>query len=128
MNLPISTATVNRTEAVSMIRNARGMVSVYVVKRKDGSLRRFNGFAACNITPEERAKVTNGTGSAMDPLAHDLIPFYEMVSEVADGVRMVKGKAVTGKVRRTIGKQFRHVAIEGIRTFRANGVTYSVTD
>ena len=128
MNVPTSTLILSRQEASDLIRNARGMVSVYVVKRKDGSLRRMNGFAACNLSPEERSKVTNGQGMAFDPLAHDLIPFYEMVSECQDGTRIVKGRTVTGKVRRTVGKQFRNVAIEGIRAIRANGQTFTVAD
>lgn len=127
MNVPQSTLpTLTRQEAASLIRNAKGMISVYSVKRKDGSMRRFNGFAACNLSPEERAEVTTGAGMAFDPLAHDLIPFYEMVSEVADGIRTVKGRTVKGKIRRTIGKQFRNIAIEGIQAIRCNGQTWNV--
>jgi len=126
MNVPTSPLTLTRQEAADLIRNARGMVSVYVVKRKDGSLRRMNGFAACNLSDAERAKVTTGQGMAFDPLAHDLIPFYEMVSECQDGTRTVKGRTVKGKVRRTIGKQFRNVAIEGIQAIRCNGQTFQV--
>lgn len=126
MNLPIGTETLTTSAAATLIRNSKGMVSVYVVKRKDGSLRRMNGFAACRMSDAERAKVTTGQGMAFDPLAHDLIPFYEMVSEVVDGERIVKGKVVKGKVRRTVGKQFRNVAIEGIRAIRTGGKTYTV--
>jgi hypothetical protein len=127
MNVPTSDLKLTRTEAASMIRNARGMVSVYSVKRGDGSLRRFNGFAACNLSDAERAASTNGKGMNFDPLAHDLIPFYEMVSELAPGVRVVKGKEVRGTIRRTVGKQFRNIAIEGIQAIRTGGKTYTVT-
>src|SRR5689334_7473407 len=126
MNLPTADLTISRSEAEKLIRNARGMVSVYAVKRSDGSLRRFNGFAACNLSPEERSRVTSGKGMSFDPLAHDLIPFYDMVSEIGDGFRTVKGKVIPGKVRRTVGKQFRNVAVEGIRVIRTGRVTYHV--
>lgn len=126
MDIPQGTQTLTPDQAATLIRTAKGMVSVYVVKRKDGSMRRMNGFAACNLSDEERSKVTTGAGMAFDPIAHDLIPFYEMVSEVADGARVVKGKTIQGKIRRTVGKQFRNVSIEGIRCVRANGTTYNV--
>ena len=128
MNLPIGTETISTSAAATLIRNARGMVSVYVVKRKDGSLRRMNGFAAENLSDAERAKVTTGAGMAFDPLAHDLIPFYEMVSECQNGTRVVKGRTIACKVRRTIGKQFRNVAIEGIKVVKAGGKVYTVAD
>jgi hypothetical protein len=128
MNIPTGTETISTSKAAEVIRNARGMVSVYVQKRKDGSMRRMNGFAACNLSDDERAKVTNGQGMAFDPIAHDLIPFYEMVSEVTNGTRTVKGKTIQGKIRQTVGKQFRNVSIEGIRCVRANGTTYNVKD
>lgn len=117
---------ISSAQAATLIRESKGMISVIVVKRKDGSLRRMNGFAACNLSDAERAKVTQGKGMAMDPLAHDLVPFYEMVSEVVDGTRIVKGKPVQGKIRRTVGKQFRNVAIEGIRSVKAGGKIYTV--
>jgi len=126
MDIPQGTETLTPDQAATLIRNAKGMVSVYVVKRKDGSMRRMNGFAACNLSDAERSKVTTGQGMAFDPIAHDLIPFYEMVSEAADGARVVKGKTIQGKIRRTVGKQFRNVSIEGIRCVRANGTTYNV--
>jgi len=125
MNIPTGME-VSRTEAATLIRNARGMVSVVVRKRSDGSLRRMNGFAACNLSDAERAANTNGKGAAFDPLAHDLIPFYEMVSQTVNGFRVVNGKTVAGKIRRTIGKQFRNVAIEGILSIRTAGKTYTV--
>lgn len=127
MNVPTSTLTLSRQEAATLIRNARGMVSVYSVKRLDGSLRRFNGFAACNLSDAERAASTNGKGMAFDPLAHDLIPFYEMVSVLENGSRTVKGRTIACKVRRTVGKQFRNIAIEGIQAIRTGGKTYTVT-
>lgn len=127
MNVPTSTLTLSRQEAADLIRNARGMVSVYSVKRSDGSLRRFNGFAACNLSDAERAASTNGKGMTFDPLAHDLIPFYEMVSVLENGSRTVKGRTIACKVRRTIGKQFRNIAIEGIQAIRTGGKTYTVS-
>lgn len=127
MNIPVSTLpTLTTQEAADLIRRAKGMVSVYVVKRKDGSMRRMNGFAACNLTDAERARVTQGKGLSFDPLAHDLVPFYEMVSEAVPGVRTVKGRTISGSIRRTVGKQFRNVAIEGIRAVRCNGQTFNV--
>lgn len=133
MNIPIGTVNLSSREAAKLVVEARGMVSVYVVKRKDGSMRRMNGFAAENLSKATRANMLasgelKGEGMKFDPLAHDLIPFYEMVSECQDGTRVVEGRPITGKVRRTIGKQFRNVAIEGIRCVRANGVTYNVVD
>jgi hypothetical protein len=119
---------VSRADAVRMIREARGMISVYSVKRADGSLRRFNGFAACNLSNAERAASTNGKGMPFDPLAHNLIPFYEMVSECQNGTRVVNGRTIDCKIRRTVGKQFRNIAIEGIRAFKASGRTYTVAD
>lgn len=127
MNVPTSDLKLTRTEAATLIRNAKGMVSVYSVKRSDGSLRRFNGFAACRMSDAERAATTNGKGMSFDPLAHDLIPFYEMVSEIGNGFRVVKGKSIACKVRRTVGKQFRNIAIEGIQAIRTGGKTYTVT-
>lgn len=128
MNVPTSTLTLTREQAANLIRSAKGMVSVYAVKRSDDSLRRFNGFAACNLSDAERARVTTGAGMAFDPLAHDLIPFYEMVSECQNGTRVVRGRTIACKVRRTIGKQFRNIAIEGIRAIRCNGQTFTVAD
>lgn len=127
MQVPTSTLTLSRQEAANLIRNARGMVSVYSVKRSDGSLRRFNGFAACNLSDAERAASTTGQGMKFDPLAHDLIPFYEMVSVLENGSRTVKGRTIACKVRRTVGKQFRNIAIEGIQAIRTGGKTYTVT-
>lgn len=125
MNIPTGIE-VSRDQAATIIRNARGMISVYSVKRSDGSLRRFNGFAACNLSVGERATSTNGKGMSFDPLAHDLIPFYEMVSVLENGSRTVKGKTIVCKVRRTVGKQFRNIAIEGIQAIRTGGKTFTV--
>lgn len=128
MNVPTSESKLSREQAADLIRNARGMVSVYVVKRSNGAMRRMNGFAACNLSDEERSKVTNGKGMVFDPIAHDLIPFYEMVSEIVPGTRKVRGKEIRCKIIRTIGKQFRNIAVEGIRAVRLNGQTFQVQD
>lgn len=128
MNLPTADLKISREQACDLIREARGMISVYAVKRGDGSMRRFNGFAACNLTDAEREKVTTGKGSNIDHKAHDLIPFYEMVSETVDGFRLVKGKTIPYKQRRTLGKQFRSISVEGIKVVRCNGQTFAVQD
>jgi hypothetical protein len=128
MNVPSNGFPITTEQAATLIRESKGMVTVYVVKRKDGSLRRMNGFAACNLTDAERSKVTTGAGMAFDPLAHNLVPFYEMVSECQNGTRVVKGRTIACKVRRTIGKQFRNVAVEGIKAVKAGGKVYTVAD
>lgn len=123
MNLPVGYATISCMAAAKLLREAKGMVSVYVIKRTDGTLRRFNGFLAEKLTPATRGRMLadgtlTGAGQAFEPAAHNLIPFYEMVSDF--------GGTGRGRPRRTIGKQFRHVALEGIRAVRCGGRTYNV--
>lgn len=102
--------TISTSQAADMIRTSKGKIfSVTFIKRSTGSKRRMVG----------RTGVTQGVtgeGKAFNAADHDLLTVFELVT---DPIRE-KGRV------RNMGKQWRHVSIEGITSLRIAGKEFQV--
>lgn len=109
--------TINTKEAAKLIRNSGGKVfSATIVKRTTGSLRRMTARLGVS-------KGVTGAGASYNAKDHDLIRVSEFVtSETTE--RNEKGQ-FTGNGNMKV--QFRAIAIEGIRSLKIGGKSFTVT-
>ena len=102
---------ISQSQAADMIRTSKGKIfSVTFIKRSTGSKRRMVG----------RTGVTQGvtgTGKAFNAADHDLLTVFELVTDPTRGTR--------GQLR-NMGKQWRHVSIEGITSLKMAGKEFQV--
>jgi hypothetical protein len=100
----------SQEQAADMIRKSGGKIfSVTFNKRSTGTPRRLTGRVG--VTQQ-----VTGEGKAFNPRDHNLLTVYEFVGSGQDA----KGR------HSTIGRQWRHVAIEGITSLRMRGKTFQV--
>ena len=103
--------TISQSQAAELIRTSKGKIfSVTFIKRSTGSPRRMVG----------RVGVTQGVtgaGKTFNTADHNLLTVFELVT---DNARGPKGQL------RNMGKQWRHVSIEGITSLKMAGKTFEV--
>lgn len=88
--------TVNRIEAIDLIRNTSGKVFSVIFEKKDGTDRKMN----CRLGVKKNLK---GTGMKYDPISKGLITVYDMHK-----------------------KGYRMINIETLRAIQVNGSVYTV--
>ena len=102
---------ISQDTAAELIRTSKGKIfSVTFIKRSTGSLRRMVGRTGVK-------QGVTGDGKAFNPKDHNLLTVFELVTNPERGER--------GQLR-NMGKQFRHVSIEGITSLRIAGKEFQV--
>jgi len=109
--------TITTKEAARLIRNSAGKIfCVIVTKRSTGSLRRMTGRVGVR-------KGVTGAGPQYNAKDHDLIRVSEFVTS-ENTLRNKKGQ-FSGNGNTKV--QFRAIAIEGIRSLKIGGKSFTVT-
>jgi len=110
--------TITQEQAAARIRQSRGrLFGVTFVKRSDGSLRNLTGRRG--VTAGVKG---GGSGSKFNAAAHNLLTVAEFVTD-EDTPRDAKGRFNGAG---SLGYQYRHIPIEGIRSLRIGGETFAV--